>query len=37
MQGFKKWIPAKNNISHIQSLLNVGFDVLDVGSFVSKR
>ena len=37
MQGFKKWIPTKNKISYIQSLLNVGFDVLDVGSFVSKR
>ena len=37
MQGFKKWIPSKNKISYIQSLLNVGFDVLDVGSFVSER
>ena len=37
MQGFKKWIPTKKKISYIQSLLNVGFDVLDVGSFVSKR
>ena len=37
MQGFKKWIPTKNKILYIQSLLNVGFDVLDVGSFVSKR
>ncbi|MAV81316.1 MAG: hydroxymethylglutaryl-CoA lyase [Flavobacteriales bacterium] len=37
MQGVKKWIPTKNKISYIQSLLNVGFDVLDVGSFVSKR
>ena len=37
MQGVKKWIPTKNKILYIQSLLNVGFDVLDVGSFVSKR
>lgn len=37
MQGVKKWIPTKNKISYVQSLLNVGFDVLDVGSFVSKR
>ena len=37
MQGIKTWIPTKNKISYIQSLLNVGFDVLDVGSFVSKR
>ena len=37
MQGVKKWIPTKNKISYIQSLLDVGFDVLDVGSFVSKR
>jgi hydroxymethylglutaryl-CoA lyase len=37
MQGMKKWIPTKKKIGYIQSLLEVGFDVLDVGSFVSPK
>ena len=37
MQGVKTWIPTNEKINYIQSLLKVGFDVLDVGSFVSPR
>ena len=37
MQGIKKWIPTQKKIGYIQSLLEVGFDVLDVGSFVSPK
>ena len=37
MQGMKKWIPTQKKIGYIQSLLEVGFDVLDVGSFVSPK
>lgn len=37
MQGIKKWIPTESKIKYIQSLLAVGFDVLDVGSFVSPK
>lgn len=34
MQGIKHFIPTKNKISYMKSLLEVGFDVLDCGSFV---
>ena len=37
MQGHKHWIPTPSKIKYIQSLLSVGFDVLDVGSFVSPK
>ena len=37
MQGIKNWIPTEAKIMYIQSLLSVGFDVLDVGSFVSPK
>jgi len=37
MQGIKNWIPSKDKISYIQSILSVGFDVVDFGSFVSPR
>ena len=37
MQGIKTWIPTNEKINYVQSLLRVGFDVLDVGSFVSPR
>ena len=37
MQGIKNWIPTEAKIKYIQSLLSVGFDVLDVGSFVSPK
>ena len=37
MQGIKNWIPTKDKISYIQSILSVGFDIIDFGSFVSPR
>ena len=37
MQGIKTWIPSSQKIQYIQSLLSVGFDVIDFGSFVSSR
>ena len=37
MQGIRKWIPTEAKIKYVQSLLTVGFDVLDVGSFVSTK
>jgi hydroxymethylglutaryl-CoA lyase len=35
MQGLKDFIPTKDKIRYINALLNVGFDTLDFGSFVS--
>ena len=35
MQGIKKWIPSRDKLSYIQSVLSVGFDIVDFGSFVS--
>lgn len=37
MQGLKKFIPTEKKINYIQSLLNVGFDTIDFGSFVSPK
>lgn len=37
MQGLPILIPTEKKITYIQSLLDVGFDVIDVGSFVSPR
>ena len=37
MQGIKMQIPTKRKIQYIQSLLRVGFDTIDFGSFVSHR
>ena len=37
MQGFSSFIPTKIKIKYINELLKVGFDTIDVGSFVSKR
>lgn len=37
MQGIRKWIPSNDKLSYIQSVLSVGFDVVDFGSFVSPR
>lgn len=37
MQGIKTFIPTKNKVSYIQSLLRVGFDTIDFGSFVSPK
>ena len=35
MQGIKPFIPTARKIAYIQSLLRVGFDTIDFGSFVS--
>ena len=37
MQSIKEFIPTNKKIKYIQSLLEVGFDTIDVGSFVSKK
>ncbi len=37
MQGIKAFIPTQTKITYIQSLLRVGFDTLDFGSFVSPK
>ena len=37
MQGIKDFIPSQEKAQYIQSLLDVGFDTIDFGSFVSPR
>ncbi|MBL7942128.1 MAG: hydroxymethylglutaryl-CoA lyase [Flavobacteriales bacterium] len=37
MQGIGTWIPTEDKIRYINSLLKVGFDVMDFGSFVSEK
>lgn len=37
MQGIKTYIPTANKVTYIQSLLRVGFDTIDFGSFVSSK
>lgn len=37
MQGWKTLIPTEKKIAYLQSLLGVGFDTLDFGSFVSPK
>ena len=37
MQGIKTFIPTESKVTYIQSLLRVGFDTIDVGSFVSSK
>src|SRR5712672_2349299 len=37
MQGWKKIIPTGKKIEYINSLLKVGFDTIDFGSFVSAK
>jgi hydroxymethylglutaryl-CoA lyase len=37
MQGIKTFIPTDIKVSYIQSLLRVGFDTIDFGSFVSPK
>ncbi len=37
MQGIKDFIPTQKKIDYIQSLLRVGFDTIDFGSFVSPK
>ena len=37
MQGWKNFIPTEKKIEYINSLLKVGFDTIDFGSFVSAK
>jgi len=37
MQGIKTFIPTKQKVRYIQSLLGCGFDTIDFGSFVSPK
>lgn len=37
MQGIKNFIPTKDKVKYIQSLLGCGFDTIDFGSFVSPK
>lgn len=37
MQGIKSFIPTERKVAYIQSLLRVGFDTIDFGSFVSSK
>ncbi|WP_055442433.1 hydroxymethylglutaryl-CoA lyase [Lacinutrix himadriensis] len=37
MQGIKQFIPTAKKVQYIQSLLRVGFDTIDFGSFVSPK
>ena len=37
MQGIKPFIPTEKKVAYIQSILRVGFDSIDFGSFVSPK
>jgi hydroxymethylglutaryl-CoA lyase len=37
MQGWKQFIPTTKKVEYLNSLLQVGFDTLDAGSFVSPK
>lgn len=37
MQGIKTFIPTEKKVAYLQSLLRVGFDTIDFGSFVSPK
>lgn len=37
MQGIKTFIPTQQKIDYAQALLRVGFDTIDIGSFVSPK
>jgi len=37
MQGIRDFIPTEQKVQYIQSLLRVGFDTIDFGSFVSPK
>jgi hydroxymethylglutaryl-CoA lyase len=37
MQGLAQIVPTENKVQYINTLLKVGFDTIDVGSFVSPR
>ncbi|HZG00900.1 MAG TPA: hydroxymethylglutaryl-CoA lyase [Chitinophagales bacterium] len=35
MQGIRRFIPTQDKVNYVNALLKVGFDTLDIGSFVS--
>lgn len=37
MQGWKEFIPTETKVDYLNTLLKVGFDILDCGSFVSPK
>ena len=37
LQGIKTFIPTAQKVQYLQSLLRVGFDTIDFGSFVSPK
>jgi hydroxymethylglutaryl-CoA lyase len=37
LQGIKAFIPTERKVAYLQSLLRVGFDTIDFGSFVSPK
>ena len=37
MQGLSEFIPTDDKVAYINSLLEVGFDTIDFGSFVSPK
>lgn len=37
MQGIKEFIPTEKKIAYINALLDIGFDTIDFGSFVSPK
>jgi hypothetical protein len=37
MQGIDEFIPTEKKVNYINSLLKVGYDTIDVGSFVSPK
>lgn len=37
MQGFVRVFPTEAKVAYLRSLLSVGFDVIDIGSFVSPK
>ncbi len=37
MQGFKTIIPTETKVKYLNLLLQVGFDIIDIGSFVSPK
>ena len=37
MQGLHDFVPTARKVAYVQALLDVGFDTLDVGSFVSPK
>ena len=37
IQGIKQLIDTKEKLKYLQSIIDTGFDVIDIGSFVSPK